>query len=240
MTPRRMTDIATFAALPFLLLACAQASKPQSTGAGGAAAAVNDGGTEDIGGSDAGGTTDTGGDVGANSCGNGVLENWEKCEGSDLRDVTCASLGYEQGEVSCDPSCAIDISDCSLAENCASSIDEDQDGALSCADSDCSGSPACVPGTLAIGAPCTAHTDCAADNGAPNCIRGSSYPEGYCSQSCNVMAGDCPDGTLCLGTFESNATEIWAGSCHKMCAVTSDCRDGYLCDDVLMMCTPTF
>lgn len=46
------------------------------------------------------------------TCGDGVAEGKEACDGSDLGGQTCASLGLDQGILSCTPSCAFDFSGC--------------------------------------------------------------------------------------------------------------------------------
>ncbi len=54
-----------------------------------------------------------------NTCGDGVAEGdiqgypgFEPCDGTDLRGVTCADLGFESGTVSCTTSCGLDVTLC--------------------------------------------------------------------------------------------------------------------------------
>lgn len=56
------------------------------------------------------------------SCGNGMAEGLEECDGSDLRAATCASLGYTGGGgLTCTAGCSYDTSSCSCSV-CAGSL----------------------------------------------------------------------------------------------------------------------
>ncbi|MFH2005871.1 MAG: DUF4215 domain-containing protein [bacterium] len=46
------------------------------------------------------------------SCGDGVAECGEACDGADLLGNTCASLGFAPGTLVCDSGCAFDVSSC--------------------------------------------------------------------------------------------------------------------------------
>ena len=48
-------------------------------------------------------------------CGNGVLDGFEECDGTNLRGETCSSLGLESGSLSCSSSCTFDTSGCTGA-----------------------------------------------------------------------------------------------------------------------------
>lgn len=51
------------------------------------------------------------------TCGNGILEAGEECDGSVLGGATCESLGLGGGSLSCSDACRLDVSDCSLCGN---------------------------------------------------------------------------------------------------------------------------
>ncbi len=53
--------------------------------------------------------------VKASLCGDAVIEGPEDCEGSDLNDASCESLGFSSGNLSCDSACAFDKTDCVTA-----------------------------------------------------------------------------------------------------------------------------
>ncbi|WP_096328825.1 hypothetical protein [Nannocystis exedens] len=55
---------------------------------------------------------DTAGCTPLATCGNGVKEGSEQCDGGQLGGATCVGLGYDMGAVSCTPSCTIDTSAC--------------------------------------------------------------------------------------------------------------------------------
>jgi hypothetical protein len=48
-------------------------------------------------------------------CGNGIIENGEDCEGANLNNKTCQSLGYSGGTLSCDISCSFVTTQCIAA-----------------------------------------------------------------------------------------------------------------------------
>lgn len=62
--------------------------------------------------SDGGGTTGSA-DTGPAGCGDGMISPGEQCDGSDLQDFDCNSLGLNGGTLSCDPvTCTFDTSMC--------------------------------------------------------------------------------------------------------------------------------
>jgi hypothetical protein len=52
---------------------------------------------------------------GAESCGNGVVDDGEQCDGAALAGATCVTLGYPGGDLLCDPlTCKYDESGCEV------------------------------------------------------------------------------------------------------------------------------
>ncbi len=52
----------------------------------------------------------------APSCGNGVVEAAEACDGDDLAGMTCVDVGdFDAGTLACDASCAFDMAGCTMA-----------------------------------------------------------------------------------------------------------------------------
>lgn len=49
------------------------------------------------------------------SCGNGVAEGTEQCDGSDLAGATCVSRGFTGGTLSCNANCTFNTSSCTSA-----------------------------------------------------------------------------------------------------------------------------
>jgi hypothetical protein len=87
---------------------------------------------------------------GANVCNNdGVADSGEACDGADLGGQTCLSIGFDGGTLACNASCGFDKSGCEktdvLPEDCNNNLDDDQDGAKDCADSDCVNANNCKP-----------------------------------------------------------------------------------------------
>lgn len=81
-----------------------------SAGAGGSATGGSATGGSGTGGSGTGGAT--GGTGGVIGCGDGVRQDGEFCDGSDLQSATCAALGFSGGSLACSTSCQFDASSC--------------------------------------------------------------------------------------------------------------------------------
>jgi len=76
------------------------------------------------------------------TCGDGVAQGPEPCDGTDVAGATCAGEGYVAGLVSCSAQCQLDLGQCSdcgtgdldqdglsdQAEGCAQNRDSDADG----------------------------------------------------------------------------------------------------------------
>jgi cysteine-rich repeat protein len=88
----------------------------------------------------------------AGECGDGVVGPHEFCDGAELNNANCVIFGYSGGVLRCDSSCAYDFSRCKGTELCFNGSDDDGDGAVDCADSDCSAacSTTCTSATLAL------------------------------------------------------------------------------------------
>jgi hypothetical protein len=105
---------------------------------------------------------------------------------------------------------------------CGNYQDDDGDGIFDCGDSDCQGSPACVPGPGLPATPCSAHNQCSSVSGSdPVCIL-SAYPTGYCSEFCDFANPDCAMGDVCMpyGNY---------GFCYKGCSTDADCPNATTC-----------
>ncbi len=75
-------------------------------------------------------------------CGDGVAEDEEACDGEDLRELTCASLGLSGAGLRCENDCRLSIRYCGC-ERCDNRWDDDNDGLVDCNDPDCAGVGAC-------------------------------------------------------------------------------------------------
>jgi hypothetical protein len=120
-----------------------QGGSGAQAGAGGEAQGGGGGGQGGQGGQGGGGGQ--GGDGGApNLCGNGAIDPGEQCDGSDFGGETCESLGLGGGVLVCNGFCGIVVSGCVPKETCSDSQDNDQDGFMDCADSDCAAELVCT------------------------------------------------------------------------------------------------
>lgn len=56
-------------------------------------------------------------------CGDGIAEGAERCDGNDLREASCDSLGFAYGTLGCSPSCQYDATECvSPPDGCGDGI----------------------------------------------------------------------------------------------------------------------
>lgn len=114
---------------------------------------------------------------------------------------------------------------------CADWVDNDSNNLLDCQDPSCQSSAACVPGTTAVGQPCTQHDQCTSSPGVNNpfCFdeANEDYANGYCSHFCDPMvASSCQAGTTCVNRGPGGAYV-----CMVNCTQDSDCREAetYFC-----------
>jgi len=166
--------------------------------------------------------------TGCTECGNDTVEGAEVCDDTDLDGEDCSSQGFRDGALACNSGCTgFDASACS-DEVCTDLWDNDSDGLVDCEDpTTCQGvHPVCMPGAGLPGAACTAHSDCAADNDDPICVReATGAAGGYCAEFCPLVSPVCQSDAVCLDTGLSSGN----GVCHDGCVTTADCRAGQLC-----------
>jgi cysteine-rich repeat protein len=153
------------------------------TGGAGTGGTSGSGGTSGAGGASGSGGVGggTGGVGGApTDCGNGQLDGNEECDGTNLNQKTCDDYGFPTGTLVCLPSCKLDTSQCGGVEHCADNLDNDNDGATDCIDTDCTAKCASACATpLPIPDPATVGgtTDGHADSTAASCNGGASGPD---------------------------------------------------------------
>lgn len=197
--------------------------------------------------------TPDGGNVGIDrfvpsSCGDGVRNGTDECEGDDLADATCESLGYAGGTLACSVECTFDKSACveSMCGNARRDDGEDCDasdlGGASCTDVgflggtlacdgrcgfDTSGCTRCGDGMLQEGEECDgsnlggqACTDRGFTGGALGCTAACAFDESACENA------DCPDGTR-NGDEDCDGADLGGRVCANLGFYAGDLS----CDD---------
>jgi cysteine-rich repeat protein len=139
--------------LPLLITACDGGDTkkpPPSSSTTGTSQGGGTGGAEGgTGGASAGagGTAGMGGTGGSLPCGNGTIDVGEACDGAELGDATCETLGFPGGTLACSAACELDLSSCTGADDCTDGADNDGDGLTDCEEPDCQA--ACADACLA-------------------------------------------------------------------------------------------
>ncbi len=112
---------------------------------------------------------------------------------------------------------------------CSDFYDDDSDGYLDCDDpTSCQGTFECIPGMKTVGEQCFSNNECAANMNDPACFYGQkAFPDGYCSEWCDIAAQDCPGDAVCADIGFPSVH----GVCLDGCAMDTDCRPGYACVD---------
>ncbi|MEC9465796.1 MAG: LNR domain-containing protein [Myxococcota bacterium] len=150
-------------------------------------------------------------------CGDGIIEADEQCDGSNLGDSSCSSLGYSGGILTCNGSCRFDTSGCTEDPGCDCPASFIGDGFC---DSDCNTAECNFDG-----GDCDEPADCAV--GCTSTMLG----DGTCDDACNVVScsydyGDCSSTEVC-----SDLCAGWAsdGYCDLSCNTDPCAWDGGDC-----------
>jgi hypothetical protein len=174
--------------------------------------------------------------VAASTCGNGMAEPGEQCDGADLKGETCQSRGFAGGTLACAPNCTFDTSGC-LSQICGNGVRE---GTEVCDGSDLNGQTCAgfgfTGGTLACAPNCGSY-----DASGCTCASNTQSCDGLASTGCECMGTGCC-GSLCqvvhsdgtgqnyfdctpLGTYNSPQA---MKACNADTNQAGTCRDGFI------------
>ena len=141
-------------------------------------------------------------------------------QGKDCRDPY-ACLTVVGGSSVCIPDCMSD-QECPITKSC----------------NVMSGFCEAPPGMTPTGQPCAGAFECASNNDDPYCIsEQQGFPQGYCSEECNLMMDDCAGDAVCVDVNNGFAL------CLDGCVADADCQaPGYECAPLapgVSVCLPT-
>ncbi|MFH2010840.1 MAG: hypothetical protein ABI333_29835 [bacterium] len=170
-----------------------------------------------------------GGDEAPDVCGNGVLEPAEQCDGPELGDESCQSLGFTSGNLACTSDCTYELRGCTGCGNGVLELDEACDGVelgsqacrtlgfaggvLACRD-DCSfelrGCEQGCGNALVEGA-----EDCDGADLAGQSCQSLGYTSGTlaCTATCSLDVNDCTGGLAPVGAPCAADAECRTGAC---------------------------
>jgi cysteine-rich repeat protein/predicted outer membrane repeat protein len=186
-------------------------------------------------------------DGGTPVCGNGVLENGEICDATDLGGRTCESaVGHLQGTLRCNEACLLDVSDCSTcgdgviegSEQCDDRNTAAADGCSTQCRTEagwvCGGEPSecnftCGNGRLDDGEACDDGNTATGDGCGPTC---ATEPGWSCWGEPTQCAPLCGDGLL-VGTEQcDDGNSFNTDGCSQHCTV----EPGYTCTGEPSVC----
>ena len=180
------------------------------------------------------------------SCGNGVAEAGEVCDGNDLRGESCQSLGFQEGTLVCMENCSgYDTTGCTddqipAAWSCDAGLYSDGNCDCGCGVLD----PDCADGNAATCQNDHCPTDevpvdgqnwlCESETTVPAdwTCNPEMYGDGTCDCGCGVQDSDCADGSAAI--CESNncpGDEIPVDGQNWLCETQPTVPEDWTCDE---------
>jgi hypothetical protein len=173
------------------------------------------------------------------TCGNGVIEGAEECDGGDIGDATCGAVGCSSGGPSCTSSCTLDYTTCDSCGACDfDGVCEEGENCGNCG-SDCSSGSGATCGNgvceaadgedcLSCAADCNGVTGgkpsrrfCCGDGDGPNPI---GAEDSRCTTG-GFQCSDVPSAGSCCGDGSCTGFED-GSSCSLDCGAPPTCGDG--------------
>jgi hypothetical protein len=144
--------------------------------------------------------------VAAPACGNSNIDAGEQCDGANLAGQNCTTRGFAGGNLACSAGCQFDVAACFNVENCVNGLDDDNDGAADCLDSECSAAPNCIIPTHGT---CSAPTNIAGNStSSGNTIGAVSANFSAGVNGCFIGSGQPED--IYIFTMPASATQFLA------------------------------
>lgn len=150
------------------------------------------------------------------TCGNGLLDAGEECDGSNFGGATCGSQGFFGGTLSCNSNCTLNTSQCTNCGNNIINAGEVCDGSAlggnTCTTLGCSG------GVLQCDSTCSAFVKTAC-TGCPQC-----NDNGICEagENCSGCPSDCAGGSSSGAVCGNHVCE--AGNGENCVTCPADCN----------------
>ncbi len=146
------------------------------------------------------------------TCGDGIVDRNEECDGENLGGKDCRSIGYTGGSLICSASCMLDVSGCLALATCGNGFLDSNE------ECDCGISQDTMPATCHTSNLDEPNADCRSDCTLPRC--GDGIVDSAAGEACddgNLTNSDaCPDGVG--GTCQPATCGdgiVWIG--HEQC-----------------------
>lgn len=167
---------------------------------------------------------------GAESCGNGQLDQGEACEADDLAGEDCLSQGFDGGELACSADCTLDTSACTTV-SCGDGIVQMNE------DCDCAGAMGCTAAQLSNQS-CTSQAAPSGGNfsggtlgcSASNCTFDTSACV-YCGNGTIDAMEVCDGANLGGATCQSQGFDQGTLTCAATCTLDTGGCTSFVCGD---------
>jgi cysteine-rich repeat protein len=162
-------------------------------------------------------------------CGNGVAEDPEPCDGSDLGGHTCITEGFDSGTLTCSGVCVVVTTACVRDTPCTGCNTQtcgntQREGTEACDDGNASNSDVCL--TSCVLATCG---DGYVRTDVEDCDDGNADNTDACLNTCEDSS--CGDDIVQLILGETCDTGVSRGECPATCSLSCSRNDCPICGD---------